>query len=89
MTATEVGEKLRREMTGGKAISVVPPTPKAVGAATATRATAVKAVRVGEEEVLLFFFAGDDTAAMADGCEGSQGAFRGSWQHCLHRWNCF
>ena len=74
MSATDVGEGLLRRMTGGKAISVVPPTPKAA-AASVTRATAVKGVRVGEEEVLLFFFAGDDTAAMADVLRGEAGRF--------------
>ncbi len=41
-----------------------------MAAVMATRTTAVKALRVEEEELLLFFFAGVDTAAITDVLRG-------------------
>ena len=75
MSATDVGEGLVRVIRGGGSIFEVATTPKAAASAKATRATAVTAVRVGEAEVLLFFFAGDDEDAMAVFSRGEAGRF--------------
>ena len=64
-----------RKMTGGKVISELPSNQKATTMAASTRATAVKAVRVGGEEVLPLFFARDDTAVMTDVLRGEIGPF--------------
>ena len=72
--ATDVGDGSPRSIDGGKDIPALAPTPIAAAVATATRATVVIAIFMGDEDVLLFFFMGDDVAVV-DYLRGEAGRF--------------
>ncbi len=71
----DMGDGLLRELIGDEGLFFSPRTPNAVVVATATRATAAKALQVGEEELFLCSFADDDTVAVADVLIGDAGRF--------------